>query len=830
MKLNVNKKHISLLLILVLSLSNILCLEGDGLMPIQDFNTPYEIELNRDSNLNPITVIIQNEPHVIYDSQVLLAQLPSESAKVVISGKYEQTINAPLGNTNEFKVDYKNAIVYFHPDLEGTSVNISVYAGRGIKYLHASRVKLEDLDNLFNSIHVEGGMKELAQRINNLLSGVAQPSEVVDARLDGNSSTLYSTLKNRLDNEYGEVYNARTNSTSSVPIVYDSLKDRLDAEYDILLLNEADSLQKFAEVDASISTLETNKADKTETNALVLDKADKTYVDTLVSSLASGSPKGVYATVSALTSAIPAGDSNIYVVVADGKWYYWNGLGAWVAGGIYQSTGIAPNSVTYRETNFLELSSNLLNLTTVDYGQFLNTNGTISVNSTYDTSDFIPVSVGNYTISTCRRIAIYNSSKVFSSYTEVNPAIPKTITIAADGYIKVSFPIAYTNTSIVASGSVLPDYYAYGKYVTKDEFVLKNKSVTPKNTNFLKDSKNLFNPVTRSLGMQLTVSTGVLAANAGYDTSDYIPVKAGTYSISKCRMIVVYNSSKTYVVGYNVNPQAKTTITVAADGYIKATFALAEVATAMVEAGSTNTAFVPYGVYTLEDNVVIEGNSLTVELQAKINTANSLYGKTGLFLGDSICYGEASSGGYATILENNNNMININAGISGSTIAKRVGETDSILETAIASTATADYIILSGGVNDSNSGQVPLGTLSEGYTAELDEYTFYGAMESLLKTSILKWTGKKIGFLMCHNMNTRPLLEQYYEAVEICCKKWSIPYLDLFHMSGMNTNIEEIRNLYTLDTGGGIGNGTHPNLNGYTIYYVPKIEAWMKSL
>ena len=67
-----------------------------------------------------------------------------------------------------------------------------------------------------------------------------------------------------------------------------------------------------------------------------------------LNAVASGSPKGVYATLSALQSAKPTGDANIYLVTADGKWYYWSGS-AWTAGGTYQSTGIADGSVTYNK-------------------------------------------------------------------------------------------------------------------------------------------------------------------------------------------------------------------------------------------------------------------------------------------------------------------------------------------------------------------------------------------------------------------------------------------------------------------------------------------------
>lgn len=62
--------------------------------------------------------------------------------------------------------------------------------------------------------------------------------------------------------------------------------------------------------------------------------ADVNYVDTKVSSIASGSPKGSYPTLAALEAAYPIGASGIYVVQADNKWYFWDGS-AWQPGGTY---------------------------------------------------------------------------------------------------------------------------------------------------------------------------------------------------------------------------------------------------------------------------------------------------------------------------------------------------------------------------------------------------------------------------------------------------------------------------------------------------------------
>lgn len=74
-------------------------------------------------------------------------------------------------------------------------------------------------------------------------------------------------------------------------------------------------------------------------------------IQTLVASLSSGSPSGVYSSVEALTSDDPD-HSKIYVVTATGNWYYYNGE-TWASGGVYQSTMINNNSVTPEMTTFI---------------------------------------------------------------------------------------------------------------------------------------------------------------------------------------------------------------------------------------------------------------------------------------------------------------------------------------------------------------------------------------------------------------------------------------------------------------------------------------------
>lgn len=65
------------------------------------------------------------------------------------------------------------------------------------------------------------------------------------------------------------------------------------------------------------------KASQSDLHATYAAKADITYVNSRIASVANGSPKGVYASLVAMTAAYTSGNSNIYLVTADGKWYYW---------------------------------------------------------------------------------------------------------------------------------------------------------------------------------------------------------------------------------------------------------------------------------------------------------------------------------------------------------------------------------------------------------------------------------------------------------------------------------------------------------------------------
>lgn len=112
-------------------------------------------------------------------------------------------------------------------------------------------------------------------------------------------------------------------------------------------------------------------------------------------------PKGVYATLALLQTAHPMGDTGVYVVAYDAKWYYWNGSN-WVSGGIYQSMSLPnENDVVYSQidlvsNNIYKVPSTLLgitlNLPTNKSSKFyaelhIQTGSSLSVS--YSTSDIV---------------------------------------------------------------------------------------------------------------------------------------------------------------------------------------------------------------------------------------------------------------------------------------------------------------------------------------------------------------------------------------------------------------------------------------------------------
>lgn len=287
------------------------------------------------------------------------------------------------------------------------------------------------------------------------------------------------------------------------------------------------------------------------------------------------------------------------------------------------------------------------------------------------------------------------------------------------------------------------------------------------------------------------------------DNGDLVKVVEGT--LSESEDFILFSFDDNYIVRFNASDKA--------DAFIVA------------EENKYPDSYVPYGVKISGYNIY----------------ENPLVDKKITFNGDSICYGAGYRGGYGKIIAENNNMIFQNIGVGGGTITAELYNSNGTARHWICRTienmdADADYAIVEGGVNDSSLA-VPLGSISSGYQATLDDTTFYGAFESMLKQLTIRFAGKKIGYIAVHQMSNkfRVINEEstsYYWAARKCCEKWGVPFLDLNAtvppfgiITSSNTEMYPLVEAYTNNA-----DGWHPNEEGYKKYYVPKIEAWLKTL
>ena len=82
-------------------------------------------------------------------------------------------------------------------------------------------------------------------------------------------------------------------------------------------------------------------------------------LDNKISSVASGSPAGAFATLDDLKNSQTTDKTKVYVVQETGGWYFWNGT-EWTLGGTYQATEIADNTINNFQTQFLKQGKNKL--------------------------------------------------------------------------------------------------------------------------------------------------------------------------------------------------------------------------------------------------------------------------------------------------------------------------------------------------------------------------------------------------------------------------------------------------------------------------------------
>jgi lysophospholipase L1-like esterase len=231
--------------------------------------------------------------------------------------------------------------------------------------------------------------------------------------------------------------------------------------------------------------------------------------------------------------------------------------------------------------------------------------------------------------------------------------------------------------------------------------------------------------------------------------------------------------------------------------------------------------------------------------------------KTIIFDGDSIC--QASSEAKHTVergwpyrIGKKNDMCWRNFGIGGGTITAEMysqvtGNPRHWISRSIDEIhkefPSLNYLILEGGTNDAdllrdNPERIGSFTPSD-YSGDYDDSTFCGAVEKLFFKAINYYPTAKIGFIIAPKMGVGDSYEirsrrKFFDIIIEICKKWGIPYLDLWNGSPMNPNLKvyydaDLSLEENIAAGKAYVDGQHLSKVGYDIIS-PTIDAWIKTL
>lgn len=691
------------------------------------------------------------------------------------------------------------------------------------------------------------------EQVQTLIKGIPDWNETINQ-----NNTILATAIDSNSNKIGTLTgNGLTETDLATAIKNDrtQLSEITNKQGDITQLNTTDKSSVVNAIKEVKSQANINQSN------IVTNTANIATHTSQISSLASGAPKAV----SLVTNMTDTTKNYVYTGSESGytagNWYYYNGS-AWASGGMYQSTGIANDEIdkamlqsesvlsTKLDSDFTALfenTGNMFDKAATTSGYYYGNAGTKTSATNYYYSSAIPVMplsqiqlkyyselYGSDGIILDKNKNFLKSIASCDGYTKDTTNRFIYFTVPSNGYYIITnifsidnLPVHYVylyDLSNIFKGRELPKYKLKGNYV--------EQAIKDNNTNYryisdeLVATNNLFDYNSRVDGQYCNGGTVTTYNGLSYIK---IPVKRNTSYVtptdeSWLSVGSVFDSSGNYI--YN-------TVSKISDDGTKRIFKI------------RNSDDVSYMLLNFSTSkalgyIIAEGTTLPSTYLPKktINKNDKLYNKIALFSGDSVCYGanwrtnaikltpQDNTGWGAIIKENNPFATCYGYGIGGTCIAKISGRTDSILERLSVMESNADYIIFQGGVNDVwNS--VPLGTMTDAWVfdATLDETTFSGALESLFKQALLKWKGKKIGFITTHNIATAGSLGNYMTRAKAICEKWGIPCLDLFYNIGTCVSLPDINALYMQN-----GDYTHPNEAFYRAYYAPKIEAWMRSM
>lgn len=444
----------------------------------------------------------------------------------------------------------------------------------------------------------------------------------IDGLAQDKADYFIEDFKQLLDGVKQEATDAVNEALAKVEVVSENVSS---AQNDLTILEDRID-QANQEIDKVLSgangfrtdldTLKINKADKIDVNQALNQVNDR------ISNFPKGNPSGVYTTLADLKTAFPNGNSNIYVVSADGNWYYWSGS-AWSSGGKYQETGIAENSIdgpklmaeTIQRHNLSETyvngmpGANLFDKNNVHFDKYINYKFKLADAVGYVATNYIYISgQSKLTFKRITHYAFYDLSYTPIAFGTNSTLTTTTIDVPA-GAAYIIFSFAHSDAFPLDSymcnyGDSLAAFETYGGKLTLEnmESNLADQISSVPYGKIVEGipSKNLLNSADFTIRSYVDPSTGKPVSSADYSSNFGKPIKVNggqAYTIRNVTFYCFYDNNNQRLSGGSNGSNGELTINAPEDAAnLVVSYSNSLANTAMVVSGLEIGKYESYGI------------------------------------------------------------------------------------------------------------------------------------------------------------------------------------------------------------------------------------------
>ena len=625
--------------------------------------------------------------------------------------------------------------------------------------------------------------------------------------------------ENLVEDDMSKLYQAFTELQNYINNYFDNL----DVQDEIN--NKLDEMVTTGELQGLLSELYSNLRNEVNDTIEAFENTTNNNIADLtarINGVASGTPTPV-SSISQMTDT-----TKTYVLTTNGYWYYYDGNN-WVQGGIYQSTGIANDSVDILkldnklESNFTPLLSKANNnpiQTLSGWCRVVSNQLSIESDAT-NTYEYQIFQLKNNTIYQFYGWQFYDLANLIIVDSNDNNKILYSSKYGSGGSTAEFFNGLYKTP-------VNGDIKAYISYTLTVNSGLKwylTRKTLICEYNDIKMNKN-FND---SLNLMDTVNNAFINAdNSNVVTpSSYIEnFKYEIYSLKKGYTYKVHYVNNYAVAGLVISDLEYTKLYNSSEESIGAVYVEGDYTYIPTNDCYCFLSYTPNQSYQPSIELLLDEN-----LQDKIGF-NKWYA-----IGDSIT--EVNFRSLHNYLYWTNQDLPqleiINLGVSGTGYKRVSGGNNTFinrLDLINSYNLENSIITVMGSINDMQYVTNNLGELGDTTTD-----TLYGSMYTFFNTLFTKFNGVRIGCISpinWKNSDSSSELPKYIKALKDTCELFNIPFLDLTKETNLRPNNPNFLNTYYIADGSGSSGqldtgGVHPNSLGHKLMY-GRIKEFIKSL